>query len=110
MLVLLVGMLLTGLSSLVMAQEGTKAGKAHTTRIEKALAGITLSAEEKAKVDPVLAEYKEKAKTAEISEQKPLSQEYAAKISALLGEENKAKFEAAVKAKGHGMKEGGAAK
>jgi hypothetical protein len=114
MLVVLVGLMMAGFSALCIAQEGgakaegEKAAKAKgTTKIEKALAQLTLSDEEKGKVDPVLAEYKEKAKTAEIKDQKALIAEYAPKIADLLTADNKAKFEEAMKAKRSGKKEGG---
>ena len=139
MMILLAGMLLAGLSSLAMAQEGgakpeaAKAGKGHVSKIERALAGLTLSAEEKAKVDPVVAEYKKETEsrvaqghyndeaTAIISiavTRRMVSAEYAEKIAPLLSEENKAKFEAGMKAEGYGKnkkageekKEGGAAR
>jgi len=115
-LALLAAMLVMGLSSLSTAQEaGAKPTK--QSRIERALAGLTLSADEKAKVDPVVAEYKEKAKAAkDRTERKQIGEEYAAKITPLLSDENKAKFEAALKAahehkkEGEGKKEGEAKK
>ena len=110
-LALLGAMLVMGLSSLSQAQEAGAA--ARPSRIERALAGLTLSADEKAKVDPVVAEYKEKRKAAkDRDERRKISEEYIGKITPLLSAENKAKFEEALKnppppkKEGEGKKEG----
>lgn len=111
-LALVAAMLVMGLSSLSMAQEAGKA-PARPSRIERALAGLTLSADEKAKVDPVVAEYKEKRKAAtDGAERRKISEEYVGKITPLLSAENKTKFEEALKTappkkEGEGKKEGG---
>jgi len=113
-LALVAAMLVIGLSSLSMAQEAGKA-PARPSRIERALAGLTLSADEKAKVDPVVAEYKEKRKAVtDRDERRKISEEYVGKITLLLSAENKAKFEEALKTpapppkkEGEGKKEGG---
>ncbi len=117
-LALLVGMLVLGAASLATAGEGgakpegakpeaakaEKAGK-RMTRIEQALAQVQLTDEQKGKVDPIVAEYKEKTKaTKEIADRKKLHDETVQKILPLLTDEQKPKFEAALKAKGPGVK------
>jgi len=111
-LALVAAILGMGLSSLSMAQEGG-AAPARPSRIERALAGLTLSADEKAKVDPIVAEFKEKRKAVtDRDERRKISEEYVGKITPLLSAENKTKFEEALKTppppkkEGEGKKEG----
>lgn len=115
---LLAGLLLVGFGALTLAQEGgakpeagkpaAKAGK-RMTRIEQALSAITLTEEQKGKIDPIVAEYKEKTKAAkDIAERKKLHDETVAQILSLLTDEQKPKFEEALKPKARGGKKAGA--
>ena len=121
LLMLLAGVLVMGLASFAMAQEGgakpegarpaegakPEAKAKRPTKIERALSEVNLTDEQKAKIDPILAEYANKRKAAakDIAQQNKLIEETCAQITPLLTEEQKPKFDAAMKAKRGGKKE-----